>query len=559
MRRSITPASVIRRQVVLEEHDALPDGSGAVVVRRFVHAETYRSHLHLVRFADPATTAPRALTAGAVRDTRPRVAPDGRRVAFLRSFPDDPDRPTAVMVQALDGGEPWILWAPEHGVSEFAWAPDGRRMAFAAAAAEPRFVVGKEEKGRVVTARRITRADWRWDEVGHRDRWDALFVGRVREHTKPRRLTRQEADAKGIAWSPDGRWIAYAADPRPDADRRPLVSIWAVPAGGGPAREAVRLAGDAGAPAFSPDGRWLACLGVDVADMLDDETPGLFVAPFDPSATRPSPVTAQAPDLDLPVGVFNDTDLNGWMADSRSGPFWATPDTLLALVSEAGRVRPWRFPIDPATGRADGTATPLTDADMAAWTLAAGGGVVSVVATVDDRPMELLSLELAGAGARLRAHTTLGGAWRRGIAWPEMRRVMAPGGGGAIETWVVSPAGAGDGPLPTVVNVHGGPLGAWSPAPSLENVLLASRGYRVILPNIRGSAGYGRAWIRPSWATGAAWMRPTCLPRSTTSSASASRTPRDSGSSASATAASWSTGSSGPRRIASPRRCPRTG
>ena len=62
---------------------------------------------------------------------------------------------------------------------------------------------------------------------------------------------------------------------------------------------------------------------------------------------------------------------------------------------------------------------------------------------------------------------------------------------------IVSPAGAGDGPLPTGVNVHGGPLGAWSPAPSLENVLLASRGFRVILPNVRGSAGYGRAWIAP--------------------------------------------------------------
>ncbi len=78
-----------------------------------------------------------------------------------------------------------------------------------------------------------------------------------------------------------------------------------------------------------------------------------------------------------------------------------------------------------------------------------------------------------------------------------MRRLFAPGTGGPIETWIVSPAGAGDAPLPAIVNVHGGPLGAWSPAPSTENVLLAAHGYRVILPNIRGSAGYGRAWIRP--------------------------------------------------------------
>jgi len=532
MARLVTPALLIRRQVVLEEHDPLPDGSGAVVVRRFVHGETYRSHLHLVLFGgDRAASRPRVLTAGAVRDTHPRVSPDSRRVAFLRSFPDDPDKPTAVMVEDLDGGEPWTLWAPEHGVSdlpwapghgiaEMAWSPDGRRMAYVAAAPETRFIVGLQTKGREVTARRIARTDWRWDEIGHRDRWDAVWVGPVREGAKPRRLTHQEADAKGIAWSPDGRWIAFAADPRPDADLRPLPSIWAVEAGAGAGsaepRELVRLAGYAGHPAFSPDGRWLACIGVDVVDPLDDEQPGLYVAPFAPEAGAPAagapaavPAVALAPDLDRPVGALNDTDLNGWMVASRPGPFWAGRDALVALVSEAGHVRPWRFPFDPAGDGAAGEPQPLSDAEMAAWTLGVAGGVVSVVATLDDRPMELLTVggpaavpprgrpAMATRTNHPRSCTSLGGAWRRGIPWPEIRRVAAPGAAGPIDTLIASPAGAGDAPLPTIVNVHGGPLGAWSPAPSIENVLLAARGYRVVLPNIRGSAAYGRGWIRP--------------------------------------------------------------
>jgi dipeptidyl aminopeptidase/acylaminoacyl peptidase len=524
MTRTIAPADLIRRQVVLEEHDPLPDGSGAVVVRRFVHGETYRSHLELAlfsngRLADGGTAArsvaPRALTAGAVRDGRPRVSPDGRRVAFLRSFPDEPDRATAVMVQELDGGEPWVLWAPEHGVSEAAWSPDGRRMAFVAAAPEARFIVGRETKGRVVTARRITRTDWRWDEVGHRDRWDAVWVGPVRDGARPRRLTHHEADAKAVAWSPDGRWIVYAADPRPDADLRSLPSIWAAAAAAPPRasgrrgtpepREVVRLAGQAGSPAVSPDGRWIACAGVDVADPLDDEQPSLFVAPFAPGGVAPAPATALAPDLDRPIGAWNDTDLNGWMVASRPGPTWDGSEALVALVSERGRVRPWRFPVDAATGGPAGEPQRLTDADIAAWTLGVGSGVVSVVATLDDRPMELLTIAGSGPLAKgrrmprpgVRRHTTNGGAWRRGIPWPEMRAVDAPGEAGPIETWIVSPAGAGDDPLPTVVNVHGGPLGAWSPAPSVENVLLAAHGYRVVLPNIRGSAAYGRAWIRP--------------------------------------------------------------
>jgi dipeptidyl aminopeptidase/acylaminoacyl peptidase len=91
----------------------------------------------------------------------------------------------------------------------------------------------------------------------------------------------------------------------------------------------------------------------------------------------------------------------------------------------------------------------------------------------------------------------MGGDWLDGVAWPEMRVVEAPGPGGPIETWVASPRGAGERALPAVVDVHGGPLGAWSPAPSLEVALLCARGYRVILPNIRGSTSYGQEWIAP--------------------------------------------------------------
>ena len=162
-RRAARPGGpeMVRRQVVVEDHDLAPDGAFAVVVRRSVHGSTYRSHLWLVplpagpdgggtrrRVRDAAGRPARArtvpLTSGAVRDTTPRIAPDGRRVAFLRSFPDDPGRPVAVMVGALDGGEPWTLVAPRHGVTDIAWSPDGRRIAFVAPGEERRFAVGAD-------------------------------------------------------------------------------------------------------------------------------------------------------------------------------------------------------------------------------------------------------------------------------------------------------------------------------------------------------------------------------------------------------------------------------
>jgi dipeptidyl aminopeptidase/acylaminoacyl peptidase len=62
-----------------------------------------------------------------------------------------------------------------------------------------------------------------------------------------------------------------------------------------------------------------------------------------------------------------------------------------------------------------------------------------------------------------------------------------------VEAFLDSPAGAPDGPLPTVLAIHGGPAAMWAFAPSLESLLLAGRGYRVVRPNIAGSTGYGRA------------------------------------------------------------------
>jgi dipeptidyl aminopeptidase/acylaminoacyl peptidase len=63
-----------------------------------------------------------------------------------------------------------------------------------------------------------------------------------------------------------------------------------------------------------------------------------------------------------------------------------------------------------------------------------------------------------------------------------------------IEGLLGLPRDRGDGPLPLVVDVHGGPTGCWfwafAPAYGLPN-LLASAGYAVLLPNVRGSTGRG--------------------------------------------------------------------
>jgi dipeptidyl aminopeptidase/acylaminoacyl peptidase len=167
------------------------------------------------------------------------------------------------------------------------------------------------------------------------------------------------------------------------------------------------------------------------------------------------------------------------------------------VISDRGRSHPHLFEIDATTGRARRHRR-LVEAETVTHTVAvARTGAVTSLATLGTRAMELMTLDLADAAPEWRTRSGLGAHWQDSYAMPDMRLIEAPGSAGPIDVWIASPPGAPDKPIPTVVDIHGGPLGAWSPSPHLEVILLAAHGYRVVLPNIRGSATYGRDWIRP--------------------------------------------------------------
>lgn len=516
----MTPAD-IRRQVVVEELDLARDGRFAVVARRIVRANRYVTHLYRIALDRGRAAPPRQLTHGTVRDGCPRISPDGRRLAFVRSEPLHLDRPASVVLLDLRSGRERSVRHRGHGaVGEVAWSPDGRRLAFTAEVDPPRFLVGEvpaagagrqTRRATAATAqesplaRRVLRADWRWDETGHIDRWSHLFVVDATPGAHSRQVTAGDWGVATIAWSPDGRRIAFVADPMPDADLRLRSSIWDVAAdGAGPpvtSPRQVMAGGSVGHPAYSADGRWLAAIGLLDPEPTDDESPTIMVGPADGS----TPAWALAPDLDRPVGNWVDTDLNGWMISNHPGPCWLDERTIVTTLTDRGRSLPVRFEIDPATGRPVRVPTaasrtgdgPWSDATSHAIAVALDG-TVAVLGTLGTRAMELMTLSRDVSGRpRWTTRSTFGSAWQRAFAQPDMRRLEAPGPGGPIETWVASPPGAGDRALPTVVDVHGGPLGAWAPAPHVEVTLLTARGYRVILPNIRGSTSYGGAWIRP--------------------------------------------------------------
>jgi dipeptidyl aminopeptidase/acylaminoacyl peptidase len=73
--------------------------------------------------------------------------------------------------------------------------------------------------------------------------------------------------------------------------------------------------------------------------------------------------------------------------------------------------------------------------------------------------------------------------------------------GAPVEAWFLRPAEA-DGPLPTVLNIHGGPHAGWGAHFNFDNLMFTGAGYGVLLVNHRASTGYGDDFataIRGDW------------------------------------------------------------
>lgn len=165
----------------------------------------------------------RRLTRGAL-DSGPAWSPDGREIVFSRA--KDFNSPRGIWVVDVSGGEPRVL---THTVDYFdtfpAWSPDGTRIAFARAIPQQSEFDGKA----------------------------AIYVMN-RDGTGLDLILRHQHFARaplGLAWSPDGRTIAFETSPTHECTSISLVEIQS-----GAVRaltSCARQSESAVAPAWQPD------------------------------------------------------------------------------------------------------------------------------------------------------------------------------------------------------------------------------------------------------------------------------------------------------------------
>ena len=504
--RPIAPDDLFSVRLV-GDPQASPDGARVayVVTRLDRAADDYKAAIWLV----PTTGGePTQLTSGAARDTSPRWSPDGAAIAFVSNRtptitppppveraatsgqtpkPATPDKPkNQIWIIPVTGGEPRQLTNQRDGAASPTWSPDGRTVAFLATTgadddpahrwlpAAPKPVADE----RIITTLRY-RADGRGFFAGkHSHLWTIAAAG-----GEATQLTGGDTDDDEIAWSPDGRLLAFVGNRTEQRARNSVRAIYVVPATGGEVRPLVEIDASLSAPAWSPDGTRLAFLGHRAAATVGKNLHLWTVAA---GGGEPTDHTA-AWDRS-----FDDVGMSDLFMSADQRPHWsADGGSVLALASDRGATHPHR--VDLATGAVQ----PVTEgARRIAGIAPLGDGRLVLLAGDSTAPFELAVAEPGGGERWLTDHNR---AWRDEVELVPAEEIgfRSPAGDLDLQGWLLKPPGfvdGGDVKYPLIVQIHGGPHAMYGHALFHEMQLMAARGYVVLFSNPRGSAGYGETF-----------------------------------------------------------------
>jgi dipeptidyl aminopeptidase/acylaminoacyl peptidase len=251
VRRTLAPEDFYRVEDV-SEPQVSPDGLWVayVVTTNEREADEARSAIWMVSWDGSQQLA---LTGAAEGTGKPRWSPDGRSLAYLAT-PAGSDK-VQVMVLDRRGGNARQLTHVSGDIGEYAWSPDGKRLALSMRQGE----AGTAPKPLVIEALHFKQDEDGYLGSGHERH---LYLYDIDGKRLDPLTTDAHFNEDLPAWSPDGRHIAFIRthETGPDRDGREDVEVIEAAVGAVP-RSLVRpFAPNAQKLAWSPDGRLVAYL-----------------------------------------------------------------------------------------------------------------------------------------------------------------------------------------------------------------------------------------------------------------------------------------------------------
>ncbi len=426
---------------------------------------------------------PVPMTAEGVSSSHPRWSPDGKYLALLSARNEGK---TQVWLLNRAGGEAQRLTETPQDVEDFVWSPDSRRLCLELRdptqeeleAAKEKAKDGesdekpaKEKKPKTQKPWVIDRLQFKVDEIGYLDRRrNHLYIFDLAAKSLTQ-VTSGDYDDSQAVWSPDGKQLAFTSNRSADPDRNYNSDIWVVSADntdkGAHLTQITTNPGEDNSPAWSPDGKWIAYVTQIEPKLFEYATKHLAVSPATGGEAKV-----------LTRSFDRNTSEIRFSADSQSIYFIADDDgtqNLCRIAVTGGEVT------RPIGGRLM----------LYAYSLAKSGDIAAQIDRM-DRPSEIYALPASGGELTWLTHTNDVLMSQLRLSHGEYVHFKSKDGA-SVSGYLYKPLDYKPGTrVPTLIRPHGGPVWAWYAEFQPVIQLYAANGYAVLLPNPRGSSGYGQ-------------------------------------------------------------------
>jgi dipeptidyl aminopeptidase/acylaminoacyl peptidase len=420
---------------------------------------------------------PRALTTEG-RNTRPRWSPDSKSIAFLSNRSGSQQ----IWVMKPDGSGAKQITHISTEADAMLWTPDGKNFVFTSEVwpdcADDACNAGKldQEKASKVKARIYTSllfrhwTDWRGPRRKH------IFVVPVEGGTPKDVTPGLEFDAppfslgggEDVAVSPDGQEACYTANLDEDQAFSTNSDLYTVPIGGGEPKKISTSAGADNTPSYSPDGQWIAWR-MQVRAGYESDRWRLVVM-----NRQTGEISTLTENLDRNVNGFT------WHPDSKR---------IALTMGDRGRQIAQLIPV---TG---GGLRPLIQgaASVDDLQFTADGKTLVYSEVTGASPAEIYKISSTG-GTPLPL-TRLNEPLLARYDLRKLEEFTVTGAEGApVQSFLLKPPDFdARKKYPVLFLIHGGPQGAWGEGFSYRwnQQVFATAGFVVVMPNPRGSTGYG--------------------------------------------------------------------
>ncbi|HMP16134.1 MAG TPA: S9 family peptidase, partial [Gemmatales bacterium] len=484
-----------------------PDGKLVVYVVTTVDLPGNKSSSNLyLQSTEPGAPA-RQLTTTSKKDRHPRWSPDGTKILFESNRSGT----NQLWVIDLAGGEAQQITSISTGASTGIWSPDGKKLAFVSTiypefSSLPFAESDRKNKEKAeaaeknpVKARIFSKLFFRhWDEYVE-DKRQHLFVCNA-DGSDCKDVTPGDRDANptsstfsvgdDFCFSPDGTHLLFSAVPAKNEAWSTNYDICRVSITNTNTEWETLTRNEAADiyPRFSPDGKRLAWRAQRKPGYEADKW-DILVVECKPDGSFDRSPTNLTEKKDVSVGEF----------------IWTPFEELVFIADDHGSTSLFTVKLNSEISTGFGIAGSPGKAysqgkvgALGALSLSRDGKTLAHTLARLSQPAEVYLLQSGAtdeATPVARQFSHMNAELLSSIVKPKYQSVEVDVEGGKMQMWIVFPPGFDAArKWPVAYLVHGGPQGAWEDSWSFRwnPMLWAAQGYVVVLPNPRGSTGFGQ-------------------------------------------------------------------